>query len=296
MDEFVDYYDILELKQDCTQKEIKNAYYRLVKIHHPDHGGSKFNFQQITDAYETLRVPEKRAEYDAQHRLNQNREGGGTNHIFDLRKEYKTFVSENHKELTQREIDDIFGTQFQKKQNDQKFSPSEISTRLADIELEKNNVEQEFIDTNLDAFIKENPDVEVNDLMEFLHQRDKPATRDIIPFDSIGGIDSTSSYFSNSASTFDDSGYASISSSSYAGIEAFDTNSLSLNTKDINVNEFKKWKDAKVKPTPMKETEIKSYRDRRREEDEEIKRIITENTRKNIKETQEYLNLSNGTF
>ena len=34
--------------------EIKNAYIKLVKIHHPDHGGNSEMYQQITKAYESL--------------------------------------------------------------------------------------------------------------------------------------------------------------------------------------------------------------------------------------------------
>ena len=36
----IDYYKILDVKKGATKQDIKKAFYKLVKIHHPDHGGS----------------------------------------------------------------------------------------------------------------------------------------------------------------------------------------------------------------------------------------------------------------
>ena len=44
--------------------EIKRAYYKLSKIHHPDKGGDHLIFIQINEAYETLIDPARRAEYN----------------------------------------------------------------------------------------------------------------------------------------------------------------------------------------------------------------------------------------
>lgn len=58
------YYDVLGVKRDATQEEIKKAFRRLARKHHPDAGGSEERFKEINEAYEVLSDPEKRAQYD----------------------------------------------------------------------------------------------------------------------------------------------------------------------------------------------------------------------------------------
>ena len=63
-----DYYTLLEISRDAGPEEIKKAYRRLALQHHPDRNqGSKeaeARFKEITEAYEVLRDPDKRAVYD----------------------------------------------------------------------------------------------------------------------------------------------------------------------------------------------------------------------------------------
>ena len=59
-----DYYEILGVKRDSTEKEIKKAYRELCKIHHPDKGGDAEEFKKISRAYETLSDKDKRSHYD----------------------------------------------------------------------------------------------------------------------------------------------------------------------------------------------------------------------------------------
>lgn len=62
------YYKLLEIKPDADAKEIKRAYRRMVRLYHPDTGTSSIvspeRFQEIVEAYQVLRDPEKRAQYD----------------------------------------------------------------------------------------------------------------------------------------------------------------------------------------------------------------------------------------
>ena len=67
------YYDILEIRKSATQDEIKKAFYKLANEYHPDknsgatekvkHLGEK-RFKQITEAYDVLKEPYRRKEYD----------------------------------------------------------------------------------------------------------------------------------------------------------------------------------------------------------------------------------------
>lgn len=62
-----DYYEVLGVAKDAPQEEIKKAYRRLAKRYHPDlnkDGGSAERFKEVTEAYEVLSDPAKRAQYD----------------------------------------------------------------------------------------------------------------------------------------------------------------------------------------------------------------------------------------
>lgn len=63
-----DYYDILGVDRNATQEEIKQAFRRLAREHHPDvrKDDPKANdrFKEINEAYQVLNDPEQRAQYD----------------------------------------------------------------------------------------------------------------------------------------------------------------------------------------------------------------------------------------
>ena len=57
-------YETLEVEKTATAKEVKKAYFRLSKLHHPDKGGDEHKFKEINAAYEILSDAEKREKYD----------------------------------------------------------------------------------------------------------------------------------------------------------------------------------------------------------------------------------------
>ena len=74
--EYKDYYEILGVKRDATDAEIKSAYRKLARKYHPDvskrkEAGSKF--KDINEAYEVLGDKQKRQRYDS---LGSNWQGG----------------------------------------------------------------------------------------------------------------------------------------------------------------------------------------------------------------------------
>lgn len=57
-------YKILGVRKNAKIENIKKAFRKLSKKHHPDKGGDEKEFQKINDAWEILKDPEKRAHYD----------------------------------------------------------------------------------------------------------------------------------------------------------------------------------------------------------------------------------------
>jgi len=66
--EFKDYYEILGVPRTATADEIKKAFRRLARVHHPDVAKNKVageaKFKEINEAYEVLGDAEKRQKYD----------------------------------------------------------------------------------------------------------------------------------------------------------------------------------------------------------------------------------------
>lgn len=63
-----DYYELLGISTDANDEEIRRAYRKLARQHHPDANGgdpeAEAKFKEISVAYETLRDPQKRRRYD----------------------------------------------------------------------------------------------------------------------------------------------------------------------------------------------------------------------------------------
>ena len=65
---YIDYYKILGVDKNASEDDIKKAYRRLARKHHPDLNPNDkeahIKFQQINEANEVLSDPEKRKKYD----------------------------------------------------------------------------------------------------------------------------------------------------------------------------------------------------------------------------------------
>lgn len=58
------HYDVLGIPAGASDEQVRHAYRRLARTDHPDAGGDAARFRRITEAYDVLSQPDRRAAYD----------------------------------------------------------------------------------------------------------------------------------------------------------------------------------------------------------------------------------------
>ena len=108
-----DYYAILGLPRDADEKAIKRAYRKLARQHHPDvnqgDSASEDRFKDISEAYEVLSDPDKRAKYDRFGAAWQQYERAGQTGGFDW-DQWAAQQGGRGQTRTVRDASDIFGS------------------------------------------------------------------------------------------------------------------------------------------------------------------------------------------
>ena len=84
----VDFYDVLGVDTDATNKEIRSAYRNMAKKYHPDKGGEPAVFELIVQAFNVLSDPDQRGEYDKAFKVSKQSE----NDFFSLKEGAKDYM------------------------------------------------------------------------------------------------------------------------------------------------------------------------------------------------------------
>jgi molecular chaperone DnaJ len=90
-----DFYTLLGVQRDASDNDIKKAYRRLAMEFHPDRNAApeaEAKFKEITEAYEILRDPQKRAAYDRYGKAGVGAGGGFGFHHVDLSEALNIFM------------------------------------------------------------------------------------------------------------------------------------------------------------------------------------------------------------
>jgi len=109
--QFTDYYKVLGLEKGASESDIKKAFRSLARKYHPDANPddpkAEEQFKQISEAYEVLSDPQKKARYDqveSQYRSYQHNGGQGN---------WQDFSKNGGFQFTQDDLGDMFqGTSF----------------------------------------------------------------------------------------------------------------------------------------------------------------------------------------
>lgn len=152
----VDLYDVLNLKSDCTKKDIKKAYRSLAKKFHPDKGGDEELFELITHAYNILGNEKSRGEYDKIFELSSQSAHShvGLKEGFEsYQNAQKTSVVKKSDEEIEREMKKM-QEEFDRKHNLDRtkvgaFDPKELDELVEDLELAQKQDDIELSHENL---------------------------------------------------------------------------------------------------------------------------------------------------
>ena len=83
-----DYYKVLGVGKNASEKDIKKAFRKLALKYHPDKNkseGASEKFREISESYEVLSDPKKRRQYDKEGEYHfSGHSGGGSAHFFDI--------------------------------------------------------------------------------------------------------------------------------------------------------------------------------------------------------------------
>jgi curved DNA-binding protein CbpA len=294
LETFVDLYGVLEVEMDATSDEIKIAYIKMAKKHHPDQGGSSDKFQEITRAYEILFNKETRKEYDLYY-LKKSMDEFKSDDIKRLKDDFKNFVSTNTntKPISKEELDKLYSETFEEHRELNKnisIGADELKDKINDINVERQNMLIETSDNTLTNFLSQHKDlVNINDVFEFIKYKNTQSFSNSIMTKEWGTLDTISGYSNGYSSFMDENEY--FGSNLYSDISDMNSTQATDITNNINIDDFIQWKSTKRSDSKLTNDDIDDYLKRRQEEQDNIFKEVEKNLEPSskVKETEKFL-------
>ena len=174
------YYELLDVSPKSSQNEIATAYRKIMKSYHPDkikHGSmtetTKTYINSVNRAYNVLRDPMKRSEYDNSLKINTHKQCD----FIEMKEEYEKFYASMNTDIRcQEDAREKFQRQNLELNSKIGFAKQ---TRLNDEDLDKQVMQMVLMREQED--IENTPDKEYNDEQERTREV-IPYTGDIAPF------------------------------------------------------------------------------------------------------------------
>jgi curved DNA-binding protein CbpA len=270
---FIDFYEILDVDMEATVEEIKKKYIEMAKKFHPDQKtGNVDIFQKISKAYEVLSNKDTRKEYDL-YFLKKSYSDLKEDTFFSMKDQFREYLSvnENKKKMTKEELDKIYDDVFKDRDNfvERILDVADTIKRINDINFEREATNIETTDEQLKSIIENNPDLQIGQVLEYIKETTKNTNvnTEIINKD-FGTLDTLPGYFDNTYSSFIDE--TEILPSSFYTM--LDKNSVGSKeqVKNFNLENFNEWKNNRKPDSRLDSHDIDMYLARRKEEEQQL--------------------------
>lgn len=283
---FIDFYEILDVDIEATVDEIKKKYIEMAKKFHPDQKtGNVEMFQKISKAYEVLSNKETRKEYDLYY-LKKSYNELQEDTFFSMKDQFKEYltVNDNKKKMTKEELDKIYDDVF-KDRNDfveRILDVTDTIKRINDINFEREVTNIETTDEQLKSIIENNPNLkmQIGDVLEYIKETNKNTNNEIVNKD-FGTLDTLPGYFDTNYSSFIDES-ENMPSSFYTMLDNNSINSKEQ-VKNFTLENFNEWKNNRKPDSRLDSHDIDMYLAKRKEEEQQLLEEVETTLVSNVK-------------
>lgn len=257
--ELYDFYEILEIEKDATSKQIRENFIRLVKKHHPDHGGNSEMYEKLMRAFECLINENTRKEYDLKQQLNDT----NYNLISHFKNDFINYKDSNFVPKNKEEIDVLHSSIFNTTEKDNIITEDEFIKHIMDIKTEREQHEIETVNNDLKNILDANPDITFDNLVDYFKSLDKRNT-EIVKYKAFNEMND----FSRNYNFINETN---------GKIKYNDYNISKEHLQNFSRDAYNEWKNLKQEQKKITNNDIEKYKKMREEQDLMLQEIIAGN-------------------